>query len=153
LIARFLAVAVLAGAPVSSRADEEKIAFEQLPPAVQSAARKHLGPSELKGAVKETDDQGAVAYEIETSENGKDKDIVLDSDGRLLEISRELDVSALPPPVLEGIRALASGGRILEAESTDRGGIVTYEAVVITPAGRLSKFRVDAEGRKLAPNP
>jgi hypothetical protein len=45
------------------------------------------------------------------------------------------------------------GGRILEAESTDRGGIVTYEAVVITATGMLSKVRVDAEGRKLAPSP
>jgi hypothetical protein len=150
-----VAVAVaLAAAPVVARADEEEeIAFEKLPPAVQSAARKHLGSADVRRASKETDAAGEVTYEIETRENGRDKDVVLDSEGALLEISRELEGSALPGPVLAGIRALLPGGRILEAESTDRGGIVTYEAVVITATGMLSKVRVDAEGRKLAPSP
>ncbi len=150
--ARFLALAVVAlsMAPIPQE-EEEEVDFESLPSAVRRAAQEHVRREDIRRVTKETENGGVVTYEIETLEKGRDKEVVLDSEGVLLEIARELDVSALPRPVLEGLRALASGGRVLEAESTDRGGTVTYEAVVLTPAGKLSKVRVDAEGRKLAP--
>ena len=68
-----------------------------------------------------------------------------------MEIAREMDVESLPRPVFDGLMGLAGGGRILEVESVSRADIVTYEAVVVTPAGRLSRVKVGADGTRLAP--
>ena len=68
-----------------------------------------------------------------------------------MEIEREMDVESLPQRVFDGLMELAGGGRILEVESTSRADTVTYEAVVVTPMGRLRRVKVGADGTRLAP--
>ena len=129
---------------------EEDIPFDQLPPSVRKVAEEHVGKGEIRRVVKEVE-RGAISYEIEIVENGKEKDVVIDSNGELVEIGREMDVESLPKRVFDGLIELAGGGRILEVESTSRADTVTYEAVVVTPAGGLRKVKVGADGRRLAP--
>ena len=129
---------------------EEEIPLDDLPPHVREVAEEHVGEGEIRGAVKEIE-RGEITYEIEIIENGREKDVVIDADGRLVEIEHELDVDSLPKLVFDGLMELAGGGRILEVESTSRADTVTYEAIVATPSGRLRKVKVGADGARLAP--
>ena len=144
------AVAACSGAAIAQESEVE-IPLEELPPVVREAADEHVGQGEIRSVVKEVED-GEVHFEIEILEDGRERDVLIDSRGEVVEIGQELDVESLPKLVFDRLVSLSEGGRILEVESTSRGDTVTYEAIVATPAGRLRRVKVGADGRRLAPS-
>jgi hypothetical protein len=69
----------------------------------------------------------------------------------VVEIATEMDVESLPAPVRDALAKLAGRGRVLELESKAREGSLTYEAVVLTTGGKLTRFRLGPDGERLPP--
>ena len=98
----------------------------------------------MKGLSRETEG-GKTTYEVETTLDGKSRDFVLDTSGRLIEVEDEMAMDAVPPAVKT---ALETHGKILKVESVTRGKTVTYEGTV-EKGGRKSEVAVDANGKRL----
>jgi hypothetical protein len=129
---------------------EERVPFGALPAAVKRAAEQHKGHGVIQNVVKESEGD-EVTYEVEILEDGKEKDIVLDLDGKVVEIATEMEVESLPAPVRDALAKLAGRGRVLELESKAREGSLTYEAMVLTTGGKLTRFRLGPDGERLPP--
>jgi hypothetical protein len=73
-----------------SKAAEEEIDLKDLPRAVRRTAWKRAGSGEITEVEKTTTDDGVV-YEIEVTENGKQRDILISARGKYLGLETEDD--------------------------------------------------------------
>jgi hypothetical protein len=69
-------------------ADELKMTLEQVPPAVREGLQREAGGAVITEVDKE-DHQGRPAYEVDVMKDGKNWEIIVDENGKL--ISRNLD--------------------------------------------------------------
>jgi hypothetical protein len=81
--------------------------------------------------------------------NGHGKDILMDANGKIVEIEEEVTIGSLPANVKEALTKLAGAGIITRVESlTKEGKLVAYEAAVKTGMKR-SEIQVGPDGQKL----
>lgn len=137
-----LLLAGLAGADGS----EAKIQFKDLPPAVQKTA-KEQGGTTVRGYNKELEN-GKTFYEIETRVNGKNRDLLVDESGAVVEVEQQVEIGSVPADAIQGLRREAAGANILSAESVTKGDKVTYEAVILRN-GKKKEIAVNAGGSAL----
>ena len=124
---------------------ETKLAFTDLPAAVQAAAKAELNGAEIVGAGKEVE-KGQTTYEVETQKEGKSRDLSFDSSGKLLEVEQEIDLDSIPAPAKAALQKKASGGTIKKIESVTAGDKVSYEAVVTAKNGKHTEIAVNPDG-------
>ena len=131
-----------------SFAAEKKIGRSELPAAVEKAVQEQSVGATVKGFVKDTTG-GKTEYEVEMTINGLGKDVVIATDGAVLEVEEELPQSAVPSAVLQALTKLAKGGKIVKVESLKKHDkIVSYEATV-TKGARKHEIAVDPDGKSL----
>ncbi|HLG16623.1 MAG TPA: hypothetical protein VJH03_19290 [Blastocatellia bacterium] len=152
LAALFLAAGVLISPDVSAQTIERPVKLKDLPKAVQSTAKEQSkGASVRMYLSKETAD-GTTFYQIALRVSGRDKYVLIDPTGVVVEVVEEIDVASLPPAAMAEIEKHKGGGKIVLVESiTKNGGIVAYQArvksgkklseVKVSPAGQLMHLR------------
>jgi uncharacterized membrane protein YkoI len=123
---------------------DTKVKMENLPPAVQAAVKDLTKNVELVGLSKEVE-KGKTMYEVETKVNGKTRDLLLDSAGKVVEVEEEVDINSIPAAAKQAIEKKAAGGTIKRVESVTKGTVVSYEAG-IQKGGRNSEVAVNADG-------
>ncbi len=129
--------------------NEIKIQFKDLPEAVQRSAREQSKGATVRGYSKETEN-GKTRYEVETRVAGKNRDVLLDESGAVVEVEQQIELASVPSPAMTGLKKQASGGDILSVESVTRGSNVSYEAVV-SKGGRKREIAVTADGHPAKP--
>lgn len=150
LFARVAVTLVAAGLAIASAnyAQEKKIKREELPAAVEKTVVEQSKGATVKGFSKEIE-KGKTYFEAELVVNGHGKDIVIDENGKVVEVEEEVALDSLPAAVREGLERAAGSGKISKVESLTKGGkLVAYEAVVKT-AGKRSEIQVGPDGQKL----
>jgi uncharacterized protein YxeA len=150
LFARVAVTLVAAGLATASAnyAQEKKIKREELPAAVEKTVVEQSKGATVKGFSKEIE-KGKTYFEAELVVNGHGKDIVIDENGKVVEVEEEVALDSLPAAVREGLERAAGSGKISKVESLTKGGkLVAYEAVVKT-AGKRSEIQVGPDGQKL----
>jgi len=146
-IAVGLVVALVAAGTASGQ--EKKIERSELPPAVARAVAAQSQGATVHGFSQETEN-GQTLYEVELVVNGHSKDVLLDTNGQVVEVEEQVALDALPAGVRAGLSASAHGGTIGKVESlTKQGKLVAYEAVV-TASGKRSEIQVGPDGKPLA---
>jgi hypothetical protein len=150
MIATMLALTALASqASAQEQEKEKKLKRSELPAAVQRTADAQSAGATVKGYSSE-EDNGQVVYEVAMTVRGHGRDVLIGSDGTVLEIEEEVALDSLPAAVRAGLRALAGSGSITKVESlTKRGILVAYEAHVKT-GDRRSEIQVGPDGKPLA---
>src|SRR4051794_9552178 len=78
-----------------ARAEEEEIPLKDLPKAVLDAVMGRFPGAEPTGAGKETED-GKTNFEVPLKEKGKNVDVPLPAEGRIVEVEREITAGDLP---------------------------------------------------------
>jgi hypothetical protein len=140
------AVAVLTA--TSAVAQEKKIKRSDLPPAVEKTVAARSAGATVKGFSKENE-KGQTYYEAEMVVNGHSKDILIDTNGAIVEVEEEVAMNALPPDVKVGLQAKAGEGKLIKVESiTKKDKLVAYEAQV-TKDGKKSEVQVGPDGKPL----
>jgi hypothetical protein len=140
------AVAVLTA--TSAVAQEKKIKRSDLPPAVEKTVAAQSAGATVKGFSKENE-KGQTYYEAEMVVNGHSKDILIDTNGAIVEVEEEVAMNALPPDVKVGLQAKAGEGKLIKVESiTKKDKLVAYEAQV-TKDGKKSEVQVGPDGKPL----
>ena len=99
----------------------------------------------LKGLSKEKE-QGKTVYELETLVNGRARDLMIDSTGKVYVVEEQLDPDKAPAPVKAAFEAK---GRIVVLESVLENGKTRYEGQVQTSAGKKVSMEVDADGKPI----
>jgi hypothetical protein len=81
--------------------------------------------------------------------NGHSKDVLMDTNGAVVEVEEQVTVDSLSPAVRDVLQAKAGKGKLVKIESlTKKGKLVAYEAQVITDRKR-SEVQVGPNGQAL----
>ena len=145
IFAALLALGVLF---VGAAAQEKKIKREQLPPAVEKTVAAETEGATIKGFASERE-HGQQFYEVSLNLNGRNKDILIDANGNVVEEEEQVSLDSLPSNVQDALKKLARGGTITLVESlTKQGRLVAYEGHV-KHGLRRSEIQVGPNGEKL----
>lgn len=128
-------------------AADTKMAFSDLPPAVQKAARSQIQAAQVLRASSEKED-GQTTYEVETKVDGKSRDFSFNAAGKLLEVEQEVDVNSIPAAAKASLLKRVGSGTIQKVESVTAGKSVSYEATVTTNSGQHTEIAVNADGMR-----
>lgn len=128
---------------------EKKIARSDLPPAVERAVVEQSRGGTVRG-VSQEEKNGKTFYEIELIVNGHSKDVLMNTDGFVVELEEEeVPTESLSPAVRDGLQAQARSGKLVKVEKlTKKDKLVAYEAEVLTN-GKKSEVQVGPAGKPL----
>jgi uncharacterized membrane protein YkoI len=139
-----LLVAAVAGA------QEAKIKFQDLPPAVQATAKAQSHDATVKGYTREIE-HGKTEYEVQTVANGKTRDVSMDPEGKVIETETEVALASVPEKARAAIQKEAGNVKITKVEEVKSGQSTVYEAHIRTTAGKRHEIRVLEDGAKAPP--
>jgi uncharacterized membrane protein YkoI len=137
-------VVVMSCAAAAASAADKPMKLRDLPPAVQTAMQQETKGAVVKGYAQETED-GKVFYEVETTRDGRARDILFDPSGALVSVEEEVTLESIPAAARAAIEKAAAGGKIGMVEKVTEGGEVKYEAHV-TKGTKKSEVVVKADG-------
>ncbi len=135
---------------VSASAEEKTITLKDAPAAVQKTIADQLKGGRLKTLSVEAED-GKTEYEAELTGGGggKDRTIVMDPGGKVLESEVVVELSSLPEAVRTRLRKEAGRGTIATVEKVTTAGVVSYEAMVKEAGEKDREVAVGASGQPL----
>jgi hypothetical protein len=145
-----MTIAVVASLIVAGTtlAQEKKIKRENLPPAVEKTVASQSQGATIKGFSEEKE-KGRTFYEVEMLVNGHSKDILMDTNGGIVEVEEQIEFEQLPADVKTGLTAKAGKGTIKKVETiTKHDKLIAYEAQVTT-GGKRSEVQVGPDGKPL----
>jgi uncharacterized membrane protein YkoI len=123
----------------------DKLKLEDLPAPVQKTVKAETANATLVGLSKEKED-GKVQYEVETKVNGKSRDLMIGTDGKIISVEVETALEAIPAPAREAILKKAAGSKIKIVETITTGSQVSYEAAILGKNGKAKEFQVNPDG-------
>ena len=127
-------------------AGEKTIALKDTPGAVQKTVNEQLRGGKLRGLSVEVD-KGETRYEAEMTVDGKNRDVVIDSAGTVLEAEVVVELSALPEAVRAGLLREAGKGSVATVEELTRDGVVSYEALIKETGKKNREVVVGTDGK------
>jgi hypothetical protein len=143
------AATVLLSVLVAGQEQEKKIKRTDLPPAVENAVVAQSQGATIRGFSQEREN-GKTFYEAELMVDGHSKDVLMDADGKVVEVEEEIAIESLPAAVRQGLQTKAGTGKLIKVETlTKNGKLVAYEAKVLTRDKR-SEVQVGPDGKALA---
>ena len=102
----------------------------------------------IKGFSQEKEN-GQIYYEAEMMVGSHSKDVLIDKDGRIVEVEEQVAFDSLPAGVKDGLQSRAGQGKIVKVESlTKHDKLVAYEAKVQSN-GKKSEIQVGPDGKPL----
>jgi hypothetical protein len=129
-------------------AQEKQIKRSDLPPAVEKTVVAQSKGATIRGFSEEKED-GQIYYEVELTVAGHSKDVLMDTNGAIIEVEEQVAMDSLPAAVRDGLQAKTGKGKLLKVESiTKHDKLVAYEAQVMT-GGKRSEVQVNPDGKSL----
>jgi uncharacterized membrane protein YkoI len=126
-------------------AADSKMKLSDLPPAVQATVKEQTKNATLGNISKEVE-KGKTMYEVESIVNGKSRDLMVDSSGKLLSVEEETTLEAIPAAARAAIQKKVGGGKINKVEILTQGSIVSYEAAYTGKNGKNAEVGFNADG-------
>lgn len=123
-------------------AADTKITTKNLPAAVKATVDAESKGATVKGISSEKEN-GKTVYELETLVNGRTRDLMIDSAGKVYVVEEQLDPAKAPAPVRA---AMEAKGKIVVLESVMQNGKTTYEGQVQPAKGKKVVFELNADG-------
>src|SRR5215470_15297861 len=149
LVIRLVGTTLLIGLLFSGvEGQEKKITRAQLPPAVEQTVQRESEGTTVRGFAKEIE-HGQTYYEASLNVNGRNKDILIDKTGKVVEVEEEVSIDSLPSTVQSALKRAAGTGTIESIESlTKYGNLVAYEAH-LKHGKKRSEIQLGPNGEKL----
>lgn len=129
------------------RADEEKIALDQLPAKVKAAIKAKFPDAELISAEKEKED-GKTLYEVAIKHKGRTIEATVAEDGKIVEIEKEIATKDLPKVIVDALEKKYPKAAVTKAEEITADDKMKYE-LLITAGGKTLEVSFDAQGKFL----
>jgi len=107
--------------------DEKEVALDQVPAPVRATILKEAGTNTIDEIEKETEN-GVTMYEAEWKVDGKEVEIKVTPDGKIVAREKEVTIDQVPDAARKTILKEAAGNKIEEIEEETKNGVTTYEA-------------------------
>lgn len=125
---------------------EKPVKMSELPAAVKKTVQEQSKGAKIRGLAKEVE-AGKTFYEAALLFNGHSKDVLIDADGKVVEVEEQVALSSLPPAVKAEIQKQTGKGKITIVESvTKDNALVFYEAHIKT-GGKIKEVKVAPDGK------
>ena len=151
----FFSVTALAQQKPKKAAPKEesgKLQLKDLPQAVQKTVQEQTKGATIVGISSEKEG-GKTIYEIETKMNGRSRDMLIDSTGKVTELEEQTDIDSLPAAVQAEVRKSLGQAKVDRFESvTKNGAFAGYEAV-IEKGGKKVEVSMGPDGKVPSPKP
>jgi uncharacterized membrane protein YkoI len=135
-------------ATLAGQEQEKKIQRADLPAPVEKTVTAQSQGATIKGFSEEKEN-GQTYYEAEMIVSGHGKDVLIDKDGRIVEVEEQVAFDLLPTAVREGLQTKAGKGKIVKVETlTKHDRLVAYEAKVQAD-GMKKEIQVGPDGKPL----
>ncbi|WP_297323895.1 PepSY domain-containing protein [Nitrosomonas sp.] len=132
-----------------ANASEKEVSKHQVPKVILEAFEKAY-PNAQEVEFEKGMIEGKAVYEVEYKENGREYEILYDSDGAILQKEEAIDVKALPEPIIQAISKAYPKATIEDAEKVmNPDGTVTGYEVEIKTAGKKLELELDTYGKIL----
>ncbi len=124
-----------------------QISIEETPPGARKTIEAHAGDGKVEN-VYHLSEKGAVSYDAEVNKDGKVRDVIVASDGKLESV--QVFLLELPAPAQKTIQEKIGAGKIvrIDRDSTPRQGVQPFE-VEGRKDGKPFNFSVGPRGRFL----
>jgi uncharacterized membrane protein YkoI len=126
-------------------AADSKMKLSDLPPAVQSTVKDQTKNATL-GNISKEKEKGKTMYEVESTVNGKSRDLMVDITGKLLSVEEETTLEGIPAAARAAILKKVADGKIKKVEILTQGSTVSYEAAYTGKNGKSAEVGVNADG-------
>jgi hypothetical protein len=121
-----------------------------LPPAIAAAFKKAFPTATIRNVSKEKEN-GREQYEVESTDQGKSRDLIYLADGTLAEMEEELSEAEFPPAAASAIRTRYPTAIITKRErlTITKGHVVQYE--VALSGVKVKEIVLTADGKWISP--
>ena len=130
---------------------KEEMAVKDLPETVRLAIEKTYPGGVIEEASLEKENDTTL-YDIEVTAQGYEYDVEVTPDGKIVEISEEIEITSLPDIITQSLNKAYPGSVLKEAEKVTENGMVTYE-VKISAADKEFEVILDTAGKVLSEAP
>jgi uncharacterized membrane protein YkoI len=136
----------------SVRADEEEaVPLEKLPTAVLEAVKKMFPQAEMVNASMEKEDD-EVEYEVSLKEKGKQIDVMVEADGEIEELEKEIGLQDLPKAVTEPLEKMHAKSTWKSAEAVfeiedGKEELEFYEVQLKSADGKEMEIKIKPSGK------
>lgn len=131
-----------------ARAKEQVIPTSRLPKAVLARIEKDFPKAAIiKAGMEDEDEYRVKVYEVKFTHNGKEREIMVSSDGTVVELETVVPENELPEAVRNALAKAAEGGKIQKIEKTEVLAVVklvelktpdlSYEAQILKDGKHL----------------
>jgi len=147
-VALWLAACLLLSGAALAQNTERPVKMKDLPKVVQATVREQSQGAVVRGLSMETEN-GQTFYEVSLKVKDHNKDVLIDTEGKVVEIEEQVALGSLPPAAKAEIEKQVGKGKILLVESvTKDAAIVAYEAHFRTQ-GKLREVKVSPDGKEM----
>jgi len=148
LVTGWVVVTVFGAGALAQQKKSKTLQLKDLPPSVQKTVQDNLKGGAITNIGKEKED-GIEQYEIETTVNGKARDLNVAVDGRLLVVEEATTMDAIPAAAKVAILKKVGGGTVTKVETFAKPGQpLLYEAAYTDAKGKRHEMLVTADGKE-----
>jgi len=135
---------------IKADVSEKKIKFSEVPRVVVNSFQEHFPNTTIKGQRRQVREK-VVYYVLEGEDSLKDRSVLFETDGTVVEVQESMEISAIPPALHDSVVAKYPSAVFRSAESITRDRHVEYDIlmdvgkrkleVIVNSAGKV--FVVD----------
>jgi len=122
----------------------KEVKLEDVPSASQAVIQSHTSGGTIEKITCEKE-EGKHFYKVEYKKDGREFELQVDDDGKVLETEEILAMEKLPPAVLETVKAESAGGEIKELALETEDGKTFYE-VEFEKDGKEHEVKIAEDG-------
>jgi uncharacterized membrane protein YkoI len=130
---------------------EKELSIADVPAPVKETLTKEAGENKFKEILEITVGDKTV-YEAEWSDKGKDVEMVLTSDGKIANVTKQIGIDDVPKAVKETMLKEAGGNTIKDVEVITEGNKTIYEAEWMEN-GKEIDLKVSPDGKVITKKP
>ncbi len=108
---------------------EQSLKKKDVPQSIIKSFEQSYPQAKIKGYSKE-DNEGKVAYEIESKDGKINRDILYNADGSVISIEESMLVSELPQLVQNSLKSEFSNAKIIQVERLIKGSEQHFEVIL-----------------------
>ena len=135
--------ALLSGFALAQEKGQLKLA--DLPPAAQSTIKEQTGSGALHN-LWVGKNQGEKVFGAVIIVDGKRKEVVVNADGKIVDLQQEVTVESLPAPMRKALTEQPRGAKILNISRETENSVVKYE-LETDVQGRSRNLSFDSAGK------
>lgn len=125
----------------------KEMKLEDVPPAVQAVIESHTSGEAIEKITREKE-EGKDFYKVEYKKDGREFELEVDEDGKVLEVEEFMKMEELPPAVQATVKAESAGAEIKELVLETEEGKTFYE-VEFEKDGKEHEVKIAEDGTVL----